>query len=96
MQKAELDELTARVGALELLVRALLSRAFLGDSTFAEIMNNVAFTPDPEDEEVTDPDMRLRLSMFRLAIQDGVVAAQEMSTDWTAAAAKRSPLPRGE
>ena len=96
MEKAELDELTARVGALELLVRTLLSRAFLGDSTFAEIMNNVAFTPDPEDEEVTDPDMRLRLSMFRFAIQEAVGSAQETSSGWTAAAAKRSPLHRGE
>lgn len=89
MQQAGLDELSARVGALELVTHSILARVFRRDPEFAAIMQAIAVDPVDEDEKFSDPGMHDRSVMFRIAIRDAVEAAREISDGWRAMDARR-------
>lgn len=97
MEKAaDLDELTARVGALELVSRCLLAHTFRQDPLFSETMEHFAAPGSLEegDEDVSDPSIRSRRQMYYLMIREAVDAARTISDGWAEAAARRSLAPR--
>lgn len=89
MERAEPDELTARVASLELMVRVLLARAIEHDPEFEAQLSD-ATSDMTVDDDVSDPGIRHRILLFHVAARDHLEGAQQMAGGWRAANARRS------